>query len=74
MLKWSSINRFNFCYPPFKQKINSLLLSQHKSVGYFKYVGDFNVIFETNLGCGSGNLAGSFDRKPETKDFLQVYL
>jgi hypothetical protein len=68
----SSIDGLNFFYPPFKQKINSLLLSQRKSVEYFKYLGEFNYIF-VNLGCGSGNLGGSFDRIPEIKNFLQVY-
>ncbi len=41
----------------------------------FEYLGEFDFIFETNLGYESGDRVGAFDeKKTEVKNLMQVYL
>jgi hypothetical protein len=50
-----------------KQKINSTLTESTQSDELFEYLGEFDLIFETNLGFESGNRVGDFDEKNRSK-------
>jgi hypothetical protein len=46
-----------------KKKIYSVLTESTRSVEYFEYLGEFDFVFETNLGCESGDQVDTFDEK-----------
>ncbi len=51
-----------------KQKNNSTLTESTQSDEKFEYLGEFDFIFETNLGYESGDRVGAFDeKKPKSK-------
>ncbi len=45
-----------------------------QSEEYFKYLREFDYIFETNLGYESGATQILLMKKPKSKILLQVYL
>ncbi len=46
-----------------KQNINFTLTESTQSDEQFEYLGKLDFIFETNLGCESGDWVGAFDEK-----------
>jgi hypothetical protein len=50
-----------------KQKNNSALTVSKQSDELFEYLGKFNFIFKTNLGCKSGDQVGAFDEEKKTE-------
>jgi hypothetical protein len=48
-----------------KQKKISTLTESTQSDEKFEYLGEFDFIFETNLGYESGNRVGAFDEKKQ---------
>ena len=45
------------------------------SDGNFEYLGEFDFIFETNLGYESGDQVGAFDeKKTKVENLVEVYL
>jgi hypothetical protein len=46
-----------------KQKNNSALTESTQSDKKFEYLGEFDFIFETNLGYETGDPVGAFDEK-----------
>ncbi len=50
-------------YSNLKEKNNSTLTESTQSDELFEYLGEFDFIFETNLGYESGDWVGAFDEK-----------
>jgi hypothetical protein len=57
-----------------KQKINSALTESTQSDELLEYLSEFDFVFEMNLGYESGDQMGSFDKKTEVKNLVQLYL